>query len=344
MPLLMLITIYLAFYVYMGYGAYDGIDYISPFQRPGQFLINLPVRLLATAGGLFLGGVTNIFSTVPERQHIFAITGALSLLLLFWLIKSLQHDFSINEKKTIIWVSAATLLCSLPFASASVFSFRLVVPFIGMAVIIAHIFYHWRRDVCKKRGINFRLITIACMLLFFLHCILAPVIRIASPVLLKKLMATRLETAMSIMDNDVKNIKLKKIIILNAPDLVIGFHSYFYRELFRMPMPVSWQVLSSVRDDHKITRINDRTFTIQYINKHLEKTELHPHDSFSLPRLKIIILDTDAKGVRSFECRSDRSLDDPSLVFLAWQAGHLQPITMPTINKSILLPFQFSGL
>ena len=37
-------------------------------------------------------------------------------------------------------------------------------------------------------------------------------------------------------------------------DLVIGLHSYFYRRLYRLPMPQSWRTLSWVRAEHRFRR------------------------------------------------------------------------------------------
>jgi len=121
----------------------------------------------------------------------------------------------------------------------------------------------------------------ACAVLALIHLGIAPIQRLAFPYLLRQMMHERLVTAMQQAELDPERLAAQRVIVLRAPDLVVGLHAFFYRTLYRLPMPISWRTLSWAPCSHRFRRIAVDTLEMELVGGELEAPTWRPATSSS---------------------------------------------------------------
>jgi hypothetical protein len=337
MPLLLLTLIYLAFYIASGYGAGEGSEYQSPLSAPDAFLKVLPERMSAAVCALFFGGAVDLLAMDPAGKPFLVIGGICAIIVLIFMLRLSWSLLSNSEKYVIRWMIVGSLLSCVPMAASMTISFHLIVPLIGWSVVIAHLLYSRRLVRQGHHGFWRWFFQITCLLIFFIQLVVSPSLRLLTPISLKKMMNVRLEAAMKSLDQDIPQIVNKDVIILNASDLVLGLHSYFYRQLYYLPMPASWRIMYWGRGEIHLRRAAEKSFEMEFSAKSFLREKYHPGDIIHLPEMEIKIVSADVSGIQKVLCTLNRPLDDPALLFLTWK-GKFVPVRIPAVGQSILLP------
>ena len=352
LPFIILTVAYLIVYTSLGYGAYGGSGYLNPVSAPLGFLLAFPGRFLALAGSMIVGGHAELWMFPSIRLYMILIA-VLIIILLFILFKKVSslkwngtgplayRDPSPRGRRGVRWMLLGSVISLIPFSAASPGARCQVVPFAGGAVVISFVLYYWWKSVRKLPGLKIRLLSIFCWLLLFIHFVFAPIQRFFGPAFAKNVFVNRLE---SVLDKAEFNHQQppQKIVLVTVPDFSIGLHSYYYRKLNREPLPGSWWVLSWENCDHRVYRSNANTFELELINGRINRPFLKKGTVIELTGMAVTVLNADREGAKCIEFRFDRSLDDPSLQFLAWIDEGLKAIQMPPVGKSILLPVKKS--
>jgi hypothetical protein len=357
LPFIILTVAYLIVYTSLGYGAYGGSGYLNPVSAPLGFLLAFPGRFLALAGSMIVGGHAELWMFPSIRLYMILIAVLIIILLsiLFKKVISLYGDRThlfpeTNEnqhtrtakligspRRGVWWMLLGSVISLIPFTAASPGARCLVVPFVGGAVVISFVLYYWWKSIRKLPGLKLRVFSIFCWLLLFIHFVFAPIQRFVGPVFAKNLFVNRLKSVLEKAEFNHQQ-PPQKIVLVTVPDFSIGLHSYYYRKLNREPLPDSWWVLSWENCAHQVYRSDSNTFELELINGSINRPFLKKGTLIELTGMAVTVLKADNHGAICIEFRFDRSLDDPSLQFLAWIDKRLKSIQMPPVGQSIFLP------
>lgn len=337
-PVLGLIACYLLLYRTLGFGASGGSGYINPLVEPLVFLVRLPGRLLVLAGAAIFGGSADLWVLRPAMRTGMIIGGAVFVLLLTAILRTVWPIASAQERKAVRWLVFGALASAVPFAGTPIGSRCLIVPFIGGAAALALVIHRWWTFIRRRPGAKYRLVGAGCAFLALLHLVIAPIQQVSFSVLLHKMMHGHLVSAMKKADLDPERIGRQSVIVLKAPDLAVGFHSYYYRKLYQLPMPASWRVLSWAPCGHRFRRTAGDTLEMELTDGRLEAPQLTKGAIIQLNGMRATVLGTDRIGVNRVEFRFNGVLDDPSFCFLAWREGRLQRVDLPPVGEALLLP------
>jgi hypothetical protein len=334
LPFIILTVAYLIVYKSLGYGAYEGSGYLNPTSVPLQFLLAFPGRFLALAGTMIAGGHADLWM-FPSIRFYIVLIGILIIILLFIVFKKASSFASAKEKKSVRWMLLGSVISLIPFSAASPGARCLVVPFVGGAVIISFVLYYWWMFIRKLPGLKPGFPGIFCWLLLFIHFVFAPIQRFVGPGFAKQVFANRLKSVLEKAEFNHQQ-PPQKIVFLNVPDFSIGLHSYYYRKLNREPMPESWWVLSWENCHHRVYRSGTNSFELELINGSINRSFLKKGTVIKLTGMEVTVLKADKEGANCIEFRFDRSLDDPSLQFLAWIDGRLKAVHLLRHFKGFL--------
>jgi hypothetical protein len=125
--------------------------------------------------------------------------------------------------------------------------------------------------------------------------------------------------------------------VLRAPDFIMGLHPFFFRMLYRLPMPRSWRTLSWAPCPHRFRRTGPDTLELLLVDGELDAPGLAVGDVVALDGMRARVLARNGRGPTRVEFRFDRPLDDPGLCFLAWRGGRLEHVVPPSIGGEMAL-------
>jgi len=338
LPPALLVLAYLLFYRLLGFGASASSGYLNPLGEPLRFLAGLPGRLAVILGGMVAGGNVDLWVLRPQLRPFMVFTGALLAALFAALFRSGWKNSAASGRRAVRWLIAGAVLAAVPFSGTPIGSRCLVIPWIGGAAALAWVLHGWWTVLRRGPGIGRRLAGGACTLLALVHLVLAPVQRLAAPFLLQRMMSTRLAAAMDVPALARERIAGKTVVLLTAPDIVVGFHSYFYRTLFRLPMPNAWRVLAWAPCAFRFSRLDANTLAMEAVGGEVSSLWLRTGDIVRLQDMQATVTGHDANGITRAEFRFAVPLDDPRLYFLAWRDGRLQHVPPPSLGNVLLLP------
>lgn len=334
-PFLVLVAVYLIFHKFAGYGAAAGAGYIDPLKETLRFISTAPGHLIALAGSMFLGGHAELW-LIPAVRPFVIIAGSLLVVAVGFTIKKLVPYGDAKEIKTLLWFLTGSLLSLIPFSAVTPGARLLVVPFVGCSVIIAFMFFHRPEIAREQKGFGVKSITLFCWFLMAVHLFIAPIQRLAGPAFAEKVFVQRLEKVLGEAEYNHEQ-PPQKLVFLVVPDFSIGLHSYYYLKLKRRPMPQSWWVLSWEKCDHRVVRSAENELELQLVGGSIKNSFLKEGTVVELSGMKATVLQVGEGGAKRIVFRFDRSLDDASIRFLAWQEGRLKHVQPPPVGESLLV-------
>jgi hypothetical protein len=338
LPVAAIALVYLASYRLLGFGASGGSGYINPLAEPLAFAVELPGRLVFLAGSVVMGGNADLWVLRPGLRPMLMVAGTAAVLMLTLLVRAVWPATAAREQRAVRWLLAGALASALPFLGTPIGSRCLLLPMVGGAAAIALVLERWWVVLRRSPDVRNRLVGVACTVLALIHLVIAPIQRVSSPFLLRTMMFERLATAMTQAELDEEKLAAQTVVIVAAPDIVIGFHSFFYRTLYRMPMPSAWRVLSWGAQTHRFTRTAVDTLEMELVGGALAGAHLNKGAVFEVNGMRARVLDASRAGATRVELRFDRSLDDPSLYLMAWQHGRLRHVPPPQLGQVLIVP------
>ena len=339
LPAAGLLAAYLVTYAVLGFGTSGGSGYVNPMNAPGSFLVQLPGRWLFLIGSMLAGGNADVWVLRPDLRPGLIAFGALSVTLMALFLRRLWAEITEDDRRAARWLLTGAVLSAIPFTGTPIGSRCLVIPLLGGSVAVALVLHGWWTRLRKTPGVKVRLLGACCVLLGLIHLGFAPLQRLASPLVLRQMMHDRLVTEMDDPLFAGEQLAGRTVVILHAPDIVLGFHSYFHRTLHRLAMPDSWRVLSWAPHDHRFTRTADDTLLMQVVGGSMEGGHLETGDIIRTEGVTATVLEMGRIGPSQVSFRFDRSLDSPDLVTLAWIDGALLQLQAPPLDGSLLVPF-----
>jgi len=335
-PALGLLAGYLAMFQLTGLGAVGG-GYVDPLRAPVAFLVQLPARWLFLIGAVIGGGGADLWILRPDLRSALTLLGGALVVAVALLLRMVWASGSDEERRGSRWLIAGAAAAAIPFAGTPIGSRCLVLPMLGGSVAIAFVLQRWWTVLRPRRGVRWKVVSAGCVVLAVIHLGIAPLARLASPYVMREVIHERLVTAMQQVELDPERLARQRVVVLRAPDFIMGLHPFFFRTLYRLPMPRSWRTLSWAPCPHRFTRTSADTLELVLVDGQLDAPGLAVGDVVALDGMRAKVLARDGRGPTRVEFQFDRSLDDPGLYFLTWRAGRLQHVVLPPIGREISL-------
>ena len=337
-PTIVVLAAYLLVWKLLGSGASLGTGYLDPLREPGTFLVELPGRLAVLIGGMVVGGHADLWVLRPDLRPALSAIGALVSVVFAALVYAAWREAAPAPRRAMRWLGAAAVVAAVPFTGTPIGARCLLVPFVGGAALAAVVIEQWWTAWRARPGTFYRAVGVACAGLAVIHLGLAPLARLAGPVLLHQMMGERAAAGIRDAELDPATLASQTAVVLVAPDLIVGLHAGFYRLLYRLPMPAAWRVLSWAPGTHRFLRTGADTLEMAIDGGGIESPTLVPGSVVALRGMDATVLAAGDRGPSRVRIHFDRSLEDPSLTLLAWQDGRLRRVEPPPVGGSIAVP------
>jgi len=239
---------------------------------------------------------------------------------------------STTERRNTPWLIAGALLSAIPFAGSPIGSRCILMPWIGGAAVIALILNHWWTTLRRRPGLSNRLLSSLCWGLAAIHLVLAPVGRLVAPLLLRQILFRDLAYAMEDPYLNSERLAGRTLVIPNAPAFPIGLHALPFRQLYRLPLPAAWRILSWAHGSHRFRRTAADALEMELVDGELEAPHLFKGQIITVAGMQATVGEVGRQGPTLVRFHFDRSLDDSNFIFLIWKDGRLQPIVPPAIG------------
>jgi hypothetical protein len=118
---------------------------------------------------------------------------------------------------------------------------------------------------------------------------------------------------------------------------MLGLHPFFHRMLYRMPMPRWWRTLSWASATHRVTRSADDALDVALVDGAIQAPAFQAGRVVELDGMRVAVLGSDARGPTQVRVTLDRSLDDPDVVLLAWEAGRFRHVAPPRLGETLTI-------
>ena len=331
-PVLVLAGSYLLGYRLAGFGTAGGFDYIDPLATPAAFVLALPGRVLFLCGALLSGGNADLWTLERDARPALVAVAAAIVVAFVGVLRTVWHGATPADRRGVRWLVAGGAAATVPFAGTPIGTRCLVLPMIGGSVAIAFVVHAWWRAKTRSRGL-----AVAGVLLVVVHLVAAPIGRLATPYWLRRMLSDRVATAMQRTELDVARLPSQRVVVLRAPDFMMGLHPFVHRTLYRMPMPRSWRTLSWARAVHRFTRTGADTLELALVGGSIAAPDLREGQVIALDGMTVTVLARDPHGPTRVRFQLDRSLDDPDVVLLAWDEDRFRRVAAPTIGTTLSL-------
>jgi hypothetical protein len=177
-------------------------------------------------------------------------------------------------------------------------------------------------------------VAVICTVFAVIHLVLAPITRLITPYVMGAMLHQRVATAMADVELDPERLSAQRVVVLRAPDFMIGLHAYFYRVLYGLPMPRSWRTLTWSPRPQRHDARGDRRVRARARRPRRQASRLAVGDVVDLDGMRATVLARGERGPTRVRFQFDRPLDDPDLVLLAWRDDRLRRITPPAVGDS----------
>lgn len=339
LPLGIMVAYFVA-YKAAGYGAAHNDAYLEPFADPWRFGQAAAQRVPLLVGEL-ASGISSEFAQVFSPAPIIAV-GTVAIAAVGVLLRAVWPTLPADDRRALRWLGAGAVLATVVTVSGYPGSRLLLLPGIGGCAIVAAIILQAGKrlaDPALKQAARFGLRAGRAYLLFA-HVILSPLTFLAATDLLAKLSATTAEIDATLdgeLGSETSPASPPRRVVLLAVSDPVALYAGAARALRAPTSAASWVPLSMARATHHIERIDDRLLRIVadpgFLHGNFEVVfrgsdhPLRPGDRVDLDDLSVTVLSTEDRFPTAIDVRfRTMSIDDPSLLLLAWRDGKLVPV------------------
>lgn len=347
MPALGLAVGYLVLYKLSGFGARNAGAYIDPIGETSRFL----GRALIIAPSMLaelLGGTEVLYALhrpVPVIRVLltFAVLGGGGALL--WrALRALPEA----ERRTTCWFLLGGLLALVPpiasqrdpYGTSRSVLFSSVTSALAIAVVLRHVFLRAREAAGRARWTATSILALLTLSRF----VLDPIATFISSWELARIGEQMVVSARAV---DADGPPGTEVVLLSAADYLTGYGPLMRSVDQRQPLRPWWNVSWSPLEQ-EVRRIAPNAFELSVPTGALlthdferfyraDPRPLTIGQTFDTRLMRVKIVDRNAEGPSRIEVVFDRSLDDPSLHFLAYSGGALRRVSMPPLGGRLLL-------
>ena len=341
-PYAAVVIVWRAFYQWAGYGAGGSSAYLDPLNAPGAFLRALfsrgPVLFLGQWG--FPPSDFYTFSPPPAKPFFVVWAVLCMMALLPFFIPLLRKDPVAR-----FWAFASALAI-IPICSTGPMDRLLVFPSIGAMGLLAQFFLAVRRgELNLSPGLRKRLLRPIYGLMVSIHFVLAPLLFVG----MMFLFVFGNGIIIGIVENAIpktEDIRGKTVLLAGTSHYPIGLYLFLHRALRGEPAPAA---LRSLAPDGMapvplaIERVSESELHVSPQGGYgpsvfRGESPLQAGDRVELGCLTVEVLDTGPEGwPASAAFRFDRTLEDPSLLWLEIRGVEAVPWTPPGVGESATL-------
>ena len=344
-PFIVLVGAYGVLYMSLGFGATATDDYVNPLAHPVGYFSQLPGRLLAMCGEIFLWFPASLWNVESLRGQV-SIVGAGGLVFMVVLLTPVYTVGSAEERVAADRLLLGTLGSMLVLAAGSPGSRNLVVPFIGTAALVGVALYHWWTILRRKRGMIRWVAVLVCLSAGVIHLGVAPYRWFTEPSQFKAgsdAQASMIR-ALDVADEDVPD---QRTVFLTM-HFSACWNGYFLRKFEGLPMPACWWTISAADCEHRYQRTGPNRLMLETIGGEMMTTWLESvvrsasmpirgGDTVDLRGVSITVLKVGDHGPTKVELTFDRALDHPSMNFMAVLDGELRRVEPPPVGGTLTL-------
>jgi hypothetical protein len=331
----------------MGYGVSHSGLYFDPISEPlgylGALAERAPVLLSSQLGGAW-SDIWNILFAFPAIESALYV-GACLLLLFFGyaLMPVLRHD------PVVRFAVLGALLSVLPASAAFPADRLLTWVAIGGSIAVARLLAAFGEDREWLSDTALRALILPPLVLALLvaKAVIDPVF-MPSRARGNLVIRDNLDRAQATVPIDASIIH-KRIVYVNPPGFPLAGYIPIERAALGQPRARSQVVLATGEADLRIERVDEFSLRVRQRGGFLQSPGSHlfrnPKRTFTrgtnveLEGVNVVIDDLTAEGrPAAILARFDRTLEDPSLVFLAWEGLGYVPFALPAVGQSVILP------
>jgi hypothetical protein len=333
LPICGLLASYFLLYALLQRGvALDGL-YQSPTEDPPGFVLRVLTTVPALAGAWVVGALS----------HRFPLPGLWLFGPVFaGLLVAARPFMEAHEWRVARFGALGALLSLLPAAAGGGGERLLFMPALGASLAAAALLVAGARALqARSASLWRRSLSVAGALA------LSALQLVASPVCVR--LATQQWHDMSEREAArLAGVRLpasaRDVIVLAAPAIVTGPWGRVTYEIVRNVTSPPWWITSMGFGDHLLKRIDQRTFELSALQGSLtqggpmfrrtDRFPLRVGQSIALANHKVVVLGVAEGQPTRVSVELDRSLDDPSLAFLAIENGQFNNIAPPPVGES----------
>ncbi len=336
-PTLGVTALYVAVYVLLGYGAHGSGIYLEPLHDPLAYLAQLPRRLLASVGALFLSAPAALWLILPKARPVLVGIGAVAGLLLVAWVAVAYRLLAQKERAFARFALWATILSLLPQMAGSLGPRSFLVASVGSSALIGLGVARGLAAAKPLRG--WWLWRGAASAALLLHLVVAPLQWLRSASFARGL-AQASQARLDEVPLRTDRVAEQAVVVLTAPDALLGMFGPFQLAAGAGPIPAQWHSLSLAERDHEVEMLSKRAVELTVLEGDLldsgfaelfrnPKSTFHVGQRLSNSILRATIVEVSERG-QPVKVRFDfeRALDDPSLLVIAWHEGHMQQIRL----------------
>jgi hypothetical protein len=344
-PFVALVGIYLIVYMALGFGAAATDDYVNPLTNPFGYLSQLPGRMLAMCGEIFLWFNAGMWNVESLRGTV-ALAGVGGLVFITVLLAPLYRVGSAAERIAIGRLLLGTFGSMLVLAAGSPGSRNLVIPFIGTSALVGIALYHWWTILRRKRGVIQWAAALVCLGAGLVHLGIAPYRWLTEPSHFKAGSDAQASLIRS-LDFADENVPDQRTVFLTM-HFTACWNGYFLRKFEGLAMPACWWTISAADCVHRYNRTGPDRLVLETVGGEMmttwlesvvrsAKRPIREGDTVELRGLSIRVLEVGDRGPTRVELTFDRALDDPSLNFMTVVDGELRRVELPPVGGTLTL-------
>ena len=341
--------VYLVLWQQAGYGTVGSGLYISPFERPVDFVVMAVTRRVP----LLLGGAVGV---VPAEGSILVHKSLegwdvglawLFLTVLGWALWPLLRRDAVCR-----FMALGALFSSVPVAATFPSNRLLLFPTIGLswlfACFIVDVYGLEGRSGKDTMSPMPRLRSLAASVVFLLHVVVAPLALVGGTCIFT-LFVSQLDQFAAHAELPVDDQAAEaQVLLLNAPDPFTPTYLALMQKAAGQPVPGTlWQV-SIVPGDQVLRRTADKAFSLEaappgflfelWESLFRASPEVAPGQVFRRGEMRVTADKVTDGRLERIEVQVERSLDDPNLHLLAWNGERWARVAAPPLGDCALLP------
>ena len=341
LPAALMSVVYLVWYKASGYGVHGSGIYLDPVGEFGEFAKQAPARLLMLMANQFVTLPIEAPVVVSGIHTLLAVVCAATLALCAVPIRWAWKRSTPETQRAMVWLLAGAALSCAPSLATFPSGRLMTIPSIGTTAVLAVVLH----EAWKAR--SQKLVRVFAYVLIAMHVVLPLAVWVAGPLLFGTLDARAREViaASPLEEGDISEVTQ---IAINPPDPVLAMYTDIIRRYLDRPRPKSWMFLTMSPCGYRMTRTDDRTLEIAWIDgemmttlpEQLVRSPLHPFvpgDVIALDAFDARILDVGKHGPTHVRYTFKEALESPKLAFYIWGSETFENYTLPKVGETVEL-------
>ncbi|TKC90557.1 hypothetical protein [Polyangium fumosum] len=326
------------------YGAAGGVFYIDPLTQTGEYLHAVATRLPVLLAGQMAAPPADVWMLWPQSETRTLVSICLLVLLALGggIFAVLRRDRNAG------FFTVGMTLSLLPTCAVWPGDRLLLFAGIGGSGLVASMLVASREHLGRAARVYVG--AVAGVLVLF-HLVLAPLLLPLRAWSTGEMLHGYTERAITSMPKFDATAP-QTLVVVSSPDSIIANTAIAARINANEAMPSPLRVLSTVqRGTLKVGRVDARTLSVTLSDGHFmeptatvfrdpEKAPLRVGDRVDVGSMvaEVVTLTPDGKLPAQIDFHFDRSLEDPSMVWVVWEKTRFVPFEVPKVGETRELP------